>query len=384
MPQFRVYLSPDDVPEQIEFENQLSWRVAPIEEAYFSPEADWLCLCALYTALRRAKVGENDYCPCFSEINQAHTRTIAGAVYDDRNFRVKGSSKVTKGKSVDRKKSTLEQDVDRRHWLVKIFGERPTGKYLVGSKSPGVERLRFTEEVEIVLLEMDTNEPWRGDAQKINEVFRSFERNLLGLEKKLYVKFEIPGEDPEAFPRRVIDSRECIGNLVRDSSFFIKVVATYRTQFCLFWISSSKQIHPLYPFNRFREKVDLEFRESDKECLLTVGKSCGFQVHPPEGTDICLLLARVKKFGEKEMGELEKSIAEALTKAVLAGDFGMTDKPFMEKFSVAKKRARKSKKVATKRFGIREEPDQWKVDLIRSLEGRATTLSLFSVPNKQS
>lgn len=386
MPQLTITLSPERIPAEIQFADEQAWDVAPTSTNGLSSEADWLCLMALYTALRRVQTDGEDCSPSLTDVHHKHAKTIVGSVYGKQNFSKKNQLEIPLDKNGDYKRNEHGEIDDQRHWLVKIFGEPPVKKYLLGSRSSGAERLKFTSDVEIVILKetLSGNFVEVKEALELRECFLHFKRDLLGLEKDLYLKIEIEDPFSEEAPWQLIDSRECEGKIRSGTFFNISAIATYETEFAMFWVATSLDVYSLYPFSSPEGEIDKISTKLDNGTLVKVGESCQFEVHPPEGFDICVLITRDKKFTKSETEKIRIMIEESLEKISLKERLLGNSAPRIEKFSVAKKRNKTPSKKSNTRFGIRKKRDSWKCALAKSLEAKATTLCLFSIPNKQS
>lgn len=385
MKKLTISLDKYGVPASIWLEGtDKPWNVNPSDEPYFSKEADWLCLFALYTALSRAEKDEQTDCPCFSEVSQSHTRSIAGALYEKRNFK-KASQLYIPSEHEGECSGVAKETEDRRHWLVKIFDEPPAEKFLTGSKSPGNERLRFSPAVGIEVLKLGAKVE---GADELNGIFRAFERVLKQLEKSLYIRLEISDPLSKEAPIQLVDSRESWGRLRKGVAFSIQVTTTYETNLAVFWIATKRDVVSLYPYPNIEIPLP-QFIPSLAGGVLEVIAPRGFEVHPPEGFDFCVVVTREKKFSKKEIEEFRLSLQEIVQETILSKRLRSDDHPSMKKFSVVRKRtpaiSEETKKLPmNQRFGPREELKGWINDAVSLFSGKAEILNIFEVPNQQS
>ncbi len=393
MARFSVFLDKEGAPKDIFFEGaKFPWRVNPSDSG-ISAEADWLCLLALHTAHGRAVSQDSEYCPCLSELDQGHTKTIAGSVYDRRNFEKPRQLEIPVGDDGDYAKNAAGEVDDQRHWLVKVFDKPPVDLFLAGSKSPRVERIRFTKEVEVSVLGFNSVSSGRKESiqqpEILNKILRKFERTLKGLEKSLSLKIEIDDPFSKEALGQIIDSRNCQGRLKAGQRFWLSVDATYETEFAVFWVPTDGKVVSLYPHQNFTlSSEDVAFEKAREKTQLRLGEYCKFRVHPPEGFDLCVVLTRGKSYSRAEVEDFRLSLEKVVTPPNLVKKLCQNDRPTLRKISVVRKRSDIAKigkgKVSTKRFGPSEKPIGWVSELTSVAEGKAEVLCFFEVPNQQS
>jgi hypothetical protein len=381
---FSVFVNVNGLPEYIQFTGQETYEVFPVDETTgMSAEADWLCLLALFTALRRSKKDELSASPCLSERNKEHTKSIAEALCNKKNF----------NESYNAGGQEIEDSKDKRHWLVKIFGVPPRDAYLNGTRTKGAEKVMFVDSVDIKLMaqrrikldggEMGIEEVVLEDEKIIESIFNTFWRYLCGLERDVSIILSCIDRSHHSSCEYLIKNNSCDKKIDQNSSFEIRIKANFKCKLAVFWMTSDRKVHLVYPYHELPKDPGHKLIENIGSVSLNLGVEKKFRVHPPRGLDHCIVLDRDDEFSENEMKDfrrlIEKSVKDQQFSVTLRGV-----KPRIRNLKIARNQNVLSRdSYLDVRFGIWDYDERWPIELARMLAGQAGSLHILSVPNHQ-
>ncbi len=174
--------------------------------------------------------------------------------------------------------------------------------------------------------------------------------------------------------KRVIDSKECSGQLDRSSRFSVVVEGSTNTTFCVIWIGSTEGVNSLYPSSEwsliYREeeiiKKDQPRRRKLKitsEKLLDIGSS--------KGVEACLVLEKSSRFKRSEIQTIESNLEGLLSSMP---EQLKDDQPRFTRIKIP------ARQFTTRRIKPVAEPAQWHKAIADVLFGRAERAHLFEIP----
>ncbi len=282
MDEFRISLGPQQQPWTICFNGGNSIAM-DLDE--YNEIADGklrpLVLLALLTEWKRSEGnGKKDIlrrradelCPSLKNNNPEGSRSLSNAVCDKRSY----ETRVAK---------------NRDHWLKKIFGEWPLGRFLDANKHFGDSA--FRPNVKIVI-EDDSGLVIDDDPNLKKELYYLYEKKKTPLERKVGIEFHLESNG-ECQPT-IIETNTCKGSFRTTAKFWIRVVADFKTNFHLFWISPDESYIIFPPFEpSLTPKPDLFVNSSE----LRIGKRDNIIIAPPTGTQTCVLLINKKPIGDE-------------------------------------------------------------------------------------
>jgi hypothetical protein len=382
-PIFAVIVNDSGQPERIQFTGQREWLVsANYERAVMSPEVDWLCLLALLTAKSRGKL--DSQMPCLSECNREHTKSIAEALCDKRNFI---DAPEAPGDEID--------DIDdARHWLLKVFGVPPRDKYLTGTRTSGSEKVAFSGSVIIEIFGERTKRLEDSsllfqkekitDAQTIEKIYHGFLRKLSGDVRRLSINLLCVDRGDPMSRESILGVGKERTLLDSNISFRIKIDTNYSCSVAVLWISSGREVYLVYPFHGLSKDPGYKKLDTGKVFELTVGVDAAFNVHPPEGFDHCVVMDRDEPFSKKDMEFLCSRVVESISEQNFSKRLRNAE-PMMHTLRIAKNSASLSdRSYGGARFGTEDNSPVWLEPLARKIAGKANRLHVLAVPNRQS
>ena len=332
----------------------------------------WLCFLAIETLYQRASTQELNYCPCLSDYDYYHTLSLASAVLDESRH--------------DYQKQRNKDDdpeTDYNHWVRKIFGVSPSKIYLDGSRYDKKPRLKFMPDVDIeivglrnISLKCKTRDRRENLRLKLHQLSSDWFDHILQRDKSVYAQFSIVNKHSKL----EIDSRDSGGRLVAGEEFQIKITATYKAFFTVFWIDGDKKISDVYPHDEKTEKNHgwVEMPQNDLISVVEIGTKFGFFVHEPEGIDTCVIVVNRVPLSSNEAQEIKNSLKNAIRSAKFKclGLHGVYSS--FVKIPIPQKRPQKS------HFGGDDPTQDWQKNLAKAIYKKADTICFWSIPNKQS
>lgn len=390
---FTVFTNEKGLPQGIQFTGQKEYLVFPVEDAIgMSSEADWICLLALWTATVRAGHEERSHLPCLSELNKDHAKSIAEALCNKRLFNEFETNADERGGD-ETENDGGEEKRDTRHWLLKIFGASPRGKFLEGTRTSGSAKVMFLENVEIRIIGRKQSDNDEDIEEKestpltnpdvINKIYEKSKLYLASREARAFISLHCLDRGHPMSPESILNSRSERRSLDSNSLFRIRVRTNYRCEIALFWITSAKKIWPVYPFNDLKKNPGFDKSSDGINYDLTIGTEFEFEVHPPEGFDHCLVVERNHEYTKKDMTKIAKLIEKSIRDQHFAGSIKNSN-PVAQTLRIAKTPAQVTEKSYTdSRFGTSEGNKKWTALVAKNLVGKAARMHILTIPNRQ-
>lgn len=356
MDQFVLSIGPDGAPWSLKF-NEVTEVGLGEQGDYSEGKTRALVLLALYTASKRKKGKGNDkLCPSLKMLDIQAAKSLSEAICNDKVYKASAAKTKETGSKFN-----------ASYWLVAIFGERPLGKYLTGSRHTG--DAAFTENVKIII--QDDRDSEIGDDPEIIASFLSDYLNGVKRSRKtvyLALNLQENGERPAT----IIDTNSCEGSFRNNAKFWIDIKANFDTHFHVFWISPDDS-YILSPSARYQKLCET----SESGVIpknLRFGQYGNMTISPPIGNQICVLLLSDMLMTEKICNNIQTTICECIPESYRRKPLR---RPELTKHKIENTQQEKRGLIIPAEAGV----ERWQDKLAERLGVFGGILYVFSVPH---